>query len=160
MSEEQILVKELAKKHGRKRESLLPILQEIVENKNYLTSEDMVEVARELDISAADVYGTASFYTFLDLEERGEYVIRICKTISCSMKGKIEILHAIQDTLKIKVGETTVDKKFSLLETNCIGWCHKAPAMLINEIPYTELTPSIVTEILQEYMKKHVIKTH
>ena len=70
------------------------------------------------------------------------------------MKGKNEILHTIQDTLKIKVGETTSDKRFSLLEANCIGWCHKAPAMLINEIPYTELTPAKVTGILQEYMKK------
>jgi NADH:ubiquinone oxidoreductase subunit E len=71
------------------------------------------------------------------------------------MKGKLDVLHAIEEILKIKVGETTSDKKFSLLETNCIGWCHKAPAMLINETPYTELTPKKVTEILQEYIKKH-----
>jgi NADH:ubiquinone oxidoreductase subunit E len=70
------------------------------------------------------------------------------------MKGKIEVLHSIEDILKIKVGETTSDRKFSLLETNCIGWCHKAPAMLINDTPYTELTPEKVTIILQEYMKK------
>ena len=114
----------------------------------------MILVAKELDISAADVYGTASFYTFMDTDVRGKYVIRICKTISCSMKGKIEVLHTIEETLKIKTGETTSDKKFSLLETNCIGWFHKAPAMLINDTPYTELTPKKVTEILQEYMKK------
>ena len=151
---EAILIKKLADKHGRKRESLIPILQDIIEGSNYLTDAALVQVARELDISAADVYGTASFYSFLDIEERGKYVIRICKTISCSMKGKNDILHTIQDTLKIKVGETTSDKRFSLLETNCIGWCHKAPAMLINDTPYTELTPSKVTEILQDYMKK------
>ena len=73
------LVKELSDKHGRVRESLMPILQGIVEKHNYLTDEAMVEVAKELDISAADVYGTASFYTFLDTETRGKYVIRICK---------------------------------------------------------------------------------
>ena len=154
MSEQQIFVKELADKHGRKRDSLIPILQGLMEEKNYLTDEDLVLVARELEISAADVYGTASFYTFMDTEVRGKYVIRVCKTISCSMKGKIDVLHTIEDTLKIKVGETTSDKKFSLLETNCIGWCHKAPAMLINDTPYTELTPKQVTEILQEYLKK------
>lgn len=148
------LVKKLADKHGRKRDSLIPILQDLVVEYNYLDDETMVNVARELDISSADVFGTASFYTFLDTEERGKYVIRICKTISCSMKGKNEILRTISDTLKIKVGETTSDKRFSLLETNCIGWCHKAPAILINDTPYTELTPSKITEILQEYMKK------
>lgn len=148
------IVKELTEKHGKRRESLIPILQGIVEKHNYLTDEAMVEVAKELEISAAEVYGTASFYTFLDTEPRGKYVIRVCKTITCMMKGKNEVLQTIEDMLKIKVGETTADRMFSLLETNCIGWCHKAPAILINEMPYTELTPEKVTEILKSYMKK------
>lgn len=148
------LVKELSNKHGRSRASLMPILQGIVERHNYLTDEAMVEIARELDISAAEVYGTASFYTFLDTKERGKYVIRVCKTITCSMKGKADIINTIEDMLKIKVGETTPDKMFSLLETNCIGWCHKAPAILINEIPYTELTPEKLVEIIKSYMQK------
>jgi NADH-quinone oxidoreductase subunit E len=148
------LVKELSDKHGRERESLMPILQEIVQKHNYLTDEAMVEVARELDISAADVYGTASFYTFLDTQVKGKYVIRVCKTITCSMKGKSDIIHTLEDILKIRVGETTADRQFSLIETNCIGWCHKAPAILINEMPYTELSPEKVTEIIKDYMQK------
>jgi NADH:ubiquinone oxidoreductase subunit E len=148
------LVKELTEKHGRKRDSLMPILQGIVDRYNYLTDEAMVEVAKELEISAAEVFGTASFYTFLDTKARGKYIIRVCKTITCSMKGKSDILHTIEDILKIKVGETTSDKMFSLLETNCIGWCHKAPAILINEMPYTELTPEKVTEIIKSYYMK------
>lgn len=148
------LVKELSEKHGRDRESLMPILQGIVEKHNYLTDEAMVEVAKELDISAAEVYGTASFYTFLDTQERGKYVIRVCKTITCSMKGKGEIIQTLEDMLKIRVGETTSDKLFSLIETNCIGWCHKAPAILINEMPYTELTPEKVVEIIKSYLQK------
>ncbi len=148
------LVKELSEKHGRKRDSLLPILQGIVAKHNYLTDEVMVEVAKELDISAAEVYGTASFYTFLDTSVRGKYVIRVCKTITCSMKGKGEIIQTLEDMLKIKVGETTSDRMFSLIETNCIGWCHKAPAILINEMPYTELTPEKVVEIIKGYLHK------
>ncbi len=148
------LVKDLTEKHGRVRESLMPILQGIVARHNYLTDEAMVEVAKELDISAAEVYGTASFYTFLDTRERGKYIIRVCKTITCSMKGKNEIIQVLEDMLKIKVGETTSDKLFSLVETNCIGWCHKAPAILINEMPYTELTPEKVVEIIKSYMQK------
>jgi NADH-quinone oxidoreductase subunit E len=148
------LVKELSDKHGRERESLMPILQGIVAKHNYLTDEAMVEVAKELDISAAEVYGTASFYTFLDTEVRGKYVIRVCKTITCSMKGKNDVIQVLEDMLKIKVGETTSDKMFSLIETNCIGWCHKAPAILINEMPYTELTPEKVVEIIKGYLLK------
>ncbi len=148
------LVKELSEKHGTERESLMPILQGIVQKYNYLTDEAMVEVAKALDISAAEVYGTASFYTFLDTKVKGKYVIRVCKTITCSMKGKSDIVHTLEDILKIKVGETTADLQFSLLETNCIGWCHKAPAILINDLPYTELTPEKVTEIVKDYMQK------
>ncbi|HOO66539.1 MAG: NAD(P)H-dependent oxidoreductase subunit E [Bacteroidales bacterium] len=148
------MVKDLADKYGRTRESLMPILQDIVKKHNYLTDEAMVEVATELDISAAEVYGTASFYTFLDTEERGKNVIRVCKTITCSMKGKIDIISTLEEILKIKVGETTPDKMFTLLETNCIGWCHKAPAMLINDMPYTDLTPESVIDIIKGYMRK------
>lgn len=148
------LVKDLVAVHGNKRDALLPILQGVVEKHNYLTDDVMVEVAKELDISSAEVYGTASFYTFLDTEPRGEYVVRVCKSITCSMKGKNEILETLEDMLKINVGETTSNGKFSLLETNCMGWCHKAPAMLINETPYTDLTREKIVKVIKEYMHK------
>jgi NADH:ubiquinone oxidoreductase subunit E len=144
----------LADKHGRNLEALMPVLQGVVAEHKYLTDEAMLLIAKELDISAAQVYGTATFYSFLDVEERGQYVIRVCRTITCDMKGKTQINKAIESTLKIKVGETTRDKKFTLLETNCLGWCHKAPAMLINDTPYTDLTPEKVIEIIEDYKKK------
>ena len=154
MPEIKEFVKQLADKHGRTRESLLPILQGIVTEERSISEVAMAEVARELDMSAALVYGTATFYSFLDTKPRGEYVIRVCKTITCDMKGKRQIIKALEDSLKVKVGETSKDNKFTLLETNCLGWCHKGPAMLINDEAYTELTPEKVSEIIGEYMKK------
>jgi len=130
----------------------MPILQAIVEEKNYLSEEDMVQVAEALDLSTADVYGTASFYTFLDTVPRGKFVIRVCKTISCHMAGKDEIIDTLKDLLKIKVGETTPDKKFTLMQANCMGWCHKGPVMLINDDIYTELTKEKVIKIVRNYM--------
>jgi NADH:ubiquinone oxidoreductase subunit E len=156
MPEMKELIKDLADKHGRNRESLLPILQGIVKKERHVSEEAMTEVARELDMSAALVYGTATFYSFLDTQPRGKYVIRLCQTITCDMKGKKEILDTLKQLLKINVGETTKDNRFSLLETNCLGWCHKGPAMLINEQAYTELTPDKVSEIIDEYMKKEI----
>jgi len=154
MSPIQILIKDLADKYGRERESLLPIMQGVVDRENYLSEYSMVEIAREMDLPAAEVYGTATFYSFMEVKPMGKFVIRICKTITCSMKGKNQVLHAIQDMLKIKVGETTADNRFSLLQTNCLGLCHKAPAMLINHTPFTNLTPEKVRDILSDYMKK------
>ncbi|MFP4604289.1 MAG: NAD(P)H-dependent oxidoreductase subunit E [Bacteroidales bacterium] len=154
MPEMKELVKSLADKHGRSRESLLPILQGIVKEERSLSEDAMSLVARELEMSAALVYGTATFYSFLDTEPRGKYVIRVCRTITCDMKGKKEIVDTLKDLLKLNVGETTKDNKFTLLETNCLGWCHQGPAMLINEEAYTELTPDKVSEIIDEYMQK------
>lgn len=148
------LIKDLADQHGRDRHSLLPILQGVVEQEKYLSEYSMIEIARELDLPATEVYGTATFYSFLEYTKMGKFVIRICKTITCSMKGEKQILLAIEDMLKIKVGETSPDGKFSLLQTNCLGFCHKAPAMLINNDVYTELTPEKVREILTDYLNR------
>lgn len=157
MTDVQTRVKKLAQQHGRKRESLLPILQGLVEQERFISEYAMAEVARELEISTSEVFGTATFYSFLDTDVRGKYVIRVCKTITCAMKGKNQILLALEDSLKIKVGETTPDKKFTLLQTNCLGWCHKAPAMLINDDVYTELTPEQVRQIIEDYKKRDIV---
>jgi NADH-quinone oxidoreductase subunit E len=148
------LIKNLADKHGRKRHNLLPILQGVVEQEKYLSEYSMLEIARELDLPAAEVYGTATFYSFLEHKKMGKYIIRICKTITCSMKGKNQIIKTIEDMLNINVGETTPDGNFSLLQTNCLGFCHMAPAMLINYEVFTDLTPEKVREILTVFINK------
>ena len=148
------IIKELVEQYGRERTSLMPILQAVVHQNNYLSDYDMTEIARELDISAAQVYGTATFYSFLDTVPRGKYVIRVCKTITCDMHGRKAIIQAMENMLKIKVGETTQDKKFTLMETNCLGWCHKGPSMLINDNIFSDLTPDKAHEVIAEYMNK------
>jgi len=147
------LVKELVDKHGRERKNLLPILQGIHLEEHYLSKEAMLEVAKQLDLSAAEIYGTASFFSFLDTKADGKYKIRVCKSITCEMSDKASIIKTLEDMLKIKVGETTEGKRFSLLETNCLGLCDQGPAMLINEEYYTKLTPAKVRKIVGEYIR-------
>ena len=154
MTATEKLVNQLVEEHGRTRNALMPILQGIVQQEKYLSEEAMLQISEELDISAAEVFGTASFYTFLDTVPRGKYIIRLCKTISCHMAGKDEILRALEEILKIGVGETTVDRKFTLLICNCLGWCHKGPVMLVNDEVFPELTPHKAVEIVEEYMRK------
>ena len=153
MAEVKELVKKLVDKYGGERKNLLPILQGIHLEQNYLSKEAMLEVAKQLDLSAAEIYGTASFFSFLDTKADGKYKIRICKSITCEMKGKAQIVKVLEDMLKIKVGETTEGKRFSLLETNCVGLCDQGPAMLINEEYYTKLTPAKVRKIVGEYIR-------
>lgn len=144
------LVAEAVKKHGNKRENLMSVLQYVHSKQHMLSKEDLQEIAEAMDLSSADVYGTASFYSFLETKELGQNIVRVCKSISCDMKGKHQIILAIENKLKIKLGETTSDKKFSLLEANCLGWCHKGPAMLINDKAYTDLTPEKAVAAIEE----------
>ena len=154
MTNVEELVKQQAEIHGHNRESLMPILQAVIRSERFLSEEAMVAIAKELDISTADVFGTASFYTFMDTRPKGKNIIRICKTITCHMKGKDAVIDALEDLLKIKLGENTSDGKFSLLQANCLGWCHKGPVMLINDEVYPEVTPQSAVEIIQEYLKQ------
>jgi NADH-quinone oxidoreductase subunit E len=148
------LVKQQAEVHGKTRESLMPILQAVIRSERFLSEDAMLAIARELDISTADVYGTASFYTFMDTTPKGKNIIRVCKTITCHMKGKDAVIGALEDLLKIKLGENTSDGKFSLLQANCLGWCHKGPVMLINDEIYPEVTPESAVEVIQGYLKQ------
>jgi NADH:ubiquinone oxidoreductase subunit E len=154
MTNTEVLIKELVEKHGRTRNALMPVLQGVVACEKFLSEAAMIAVARELDLSAADVYGTASFYTFLDTKPRGKNIVRVCKTISCHMQGKEEIIKAIENHLKVKVGETSHDNKFTLLTANCLGWCHKGPVMLINDEVFPSITPEKAIAIIEEFSKK------
>jgi NADH:ubiquinone oxidoreductase subunit E len=156
MTTTEVLIHELVEKHGKNRNALMPVLQGVVAQEKFLSEEAMVAVARELDLSAADVYGTASFYTFLDTKPRGKNIIRVCKTISCHMQGKDAIIKAIEGHLMVKIGETSPDKKFTLLTANCLGWCHKGPVMLINDEVFPSVTPEKAIEIIEEFAKKTI----
>lgn len=149
------ILSEAIDKHGIKRESLLPVLQYVISKEQWLKEDMMEDVAKLFGISSAEVYGVATFYSFLDTVPRGRYVIRICRTISCDMAGKKEILDALESELRVKAGETTPDGLFSLLETNCMGWCHKGPAMLINDDVYTELNPESAVAVINKYKNKN-----
>ena len=145
-------ISDLVREEGNGREHLLPILQHIQQKKGMIPEEDMGLLAREMGLSPSEVYGVATFYSFLSVRPQGKTVIRLCKTIACYMKGKDRIVEALEHRLKIKVGETTPDRKFTLLFTNCIGQCHKGPAMLINDKVYTGLTPEKALSVLEEYL--------
>lgn len=154
MADVQQIISDVTQVYGKERKALMPILQAVIRTKNYLDDKDLIAISKALDLSAAEVFGTASFYTFLDTVPRGKNVVRVCKTISCHMAGKDEIIHAIEEFLNVKVGETTVDKNFTLLTANCLGWCHKGPVMLINDKVYPELTTEKAIEILQNYQEE------
>ncbi len=150
--QEEILgneVSEVVKKFENKRENLLRILQELNDRYHNLSESILQEVAKNLQISPSEVYGVATFYSFLNTTPKGKYVIRLCRTIVCELKGKEKILNTIENELGIKTGEG----KFTLEFTNCMGMCNQGPAMLINNHVYFNLEPEKVVEIIEQYAR-------
>jgi len=111
----------------------------------------MIELAKSLDMSLSDVYGVATFYSFLSTKPQGRNVIRICKSIPCFLKNCQTIIETVEGEIGIKPGETTPDGKFSFQLANCIGACDKAPAMMVNYDVHVDLTPEKISQILKEY---------
>jgi len=132
-------------------QNLLVALEEAQARFGYLSQELMAELAESLDVPVNDVYGVASFYSFLFPRPLGRNVIRICKSLPCYLKNCQPIVEAIEKELGIKPGETTPDGRFSFELTNCIGLCDRAPAMLINNDAHVDLTPKKISQILQGY---------
>ncbi|RPI67915.1 MAG: NADH-quinone oxidoreductase subunit NuoE [Ignavibacteriales bacterium] len=141
---------ELVKLYGNNRSSLLEILQAIQKRYNYISDFAQQEVARLLNIHPVEVYSIISFYSFLHSKPRGRNIIRLCRTISCNIKGQKNIEDAVTKELGINFGETTKDRRITLEFTNCLGMCDVAPAMLVNERVYTKIDPETAVNILKE----------
>ncbi len=140
----------LGERYGASRSSLLPILQDLQAELGYISPFAMQEVANLLGISATQVFGVVSFYSFLTTEPRGKFVIRLCQTIACDMAGKDKVARQLENELGISFGQTTADGSFSLEYTNCIGMCDQGPALLVNDQVYTRVTPARVFEIVSK----------
>jgi NADH:ubiquinone oxidoreductase subunit E len=150
----QLEVERLVRIHGRNRTALMPILQELNRAHSYLSEEAMLSVSKELSVPRAEVYGVATFYSFLSVKPRGKYVIRMCRSISCAKQGKFHpVTAALMEELGIGFGETTKDNLFTLEKTNCMGMCDQGPAILINEDVHVKLTVASVLEILDDYRR-------
>ncbi len=140
----------LADSYGRARSSLLPILQE-VERRHFRISDYCMQVIADLlDIHPVEVHSVVSFYSFLDEHAQGQFVIRLCRTITCDMAGKSQIARQLESDLGIRFGETTADGKFSLTWANCLGMCDQGPAMLVNDRIFTRITSEKVHGILEQ----------
>ena len=131
------------------QQNLLILLQEAQRGFGYLQQERLVELADSLGISISEVYGVATFYTFLATKPQGRNVIRICKSLPCFLKDSGLIIESVEQEIGIGPGGTTRDGKFTFELTNCIGACDIAPAMMINDKVYGELTGRKISRILK-----------
>jgi len=128
---------------------LLPKLEAEQRKKGWISENALKKISLDTKTPISRVYATASFYAHLHLEEQGKNIIEICNSPSCYLNNSLDIIKFIEKELKIKSGQTSKNKKFSIHIGSCIGCCDKAPAMMINKKVHTNLTKEKVKKILK-----------
>ena len=132
---------------GNKREALIPCLDVAQRWQHCVSKEAAAFLARETNTSLAEVYGVATFYHMLSERPLGKNVIRVCDCLTCHVKGGPAILEALKKELGVEIGGTTKDGKVTLLDSPCMGLCDIAPAIMINDQAYGDLTPKRAKDI-------------
>ncbi len=144
-------LKAVCKEFDNKSGELINVLHKTQHLFGYLPAEVQEVIATELKIPVAKVYGVVTFYSFFTMKPKGKFPISICLGTACYVRGAEKVLEEFRKQLKVKVGETTPDGKFSLSCLRCVGACGLAPVVLVGEKTYGRVAPDGVKDILKEY---------
>jgi NADH-quinone oxidoreductase E subunit len=122
----------LVKRYPTRESMILPALWLTQEQQGWISQEAIAYIAERIGTYASKVYEAATFYTMYHLRPPGQYHLCICRTLSCWLRGKQEIVDYLRDELGLVPGETTADGRFSLEEVECLGHCGTAPVVQLN----------------------------
>lgn len=147
-------INQLCASFNNNPEELINILHETQNTLGYLPAEVQEIIARNLNISAAHVYGVVTFYSFFTMVPKGDYPISVCMGTACYVRGAEKILDELKKELNIGIGETTPDNRFSISCLRCVGACGLAPVMMVGDKVYGRISPNDVKTILDEYREE------
>lgn len=134
-----------------KSSSLIAVLHRAQEIFGYLPEDVQKHVALKLHHPLSEVNGVVTFYSYFTEKPTGKNIINVCMGTACFVKGSSDILEEFERKLKIKVGETTADEKFTLQVLRCVGACGLAPVVTVNDRVYGHFEKHMVTKIMEEY---------
>jgi len=134
-------------------QELINVLHETQHLFGYLPAEVQDVIAHNLHIPVSKVYGVVTFYSFFNMIPRGEHPISVCIGTACYVRGAQRVLEEFKKELKINVGESTPDGRFSINCLRCVGACGLSPVALVGEKVYGRVSPDRVKAILEEYKK-------
>ncbi|MBZ0286779.1 MAG: bidirectional hydrogenase complex protein HoxE [Anaerolineae bacterium] len=147
------IVNATMRRYGHEPDALIETLHSVQEAFGYLDDESLYYVASTLHLPLSRVYGAATFYNYFTLKPQGEHNCVVCLGTACYIKGAPQILEAIDNLAHIKPGETTEDKKASLLVARCLGTCGLAPAAVFDGEVVGKLTPDDAVDRIEEWVK-------
>ncbi|MGI8686012.1 MAG: NADH-quinone oxidoreductase subunit NuoE [Acidimicrobiales bacterium] len=133
--------RELIALYPEARSALIPILHVAQEQDGWLMPDAIAHVAELLGLTAAEVYGTATFYDMLFTHPVGRHLVSVCTNIACLLNGGFELLEHAESSLGVSAGGTTHDGEFTLEEVECIALCGEAPCLAVNWRFFGSVTP-------------------
>lgn len=148
---EKIEIEEHLKHYPRKQAAVIEALKVVQEHRGYVSDENIKDIAEFLEMTPDEVDSVATFYNLIFRKPVGEHVILMCDSVSCWIMGYDNLKDHLNKKLNIDIGQTTEDGKFTLLTIPCLGACDRAPAMMIDNELYGDLTPGKIDEILEKY---------
>lgn len=138
----------------RYRESgLIGMLQDIQQRENYLPQDTLRDLARQMGVPLAQVFGLATFYRAFSLKPRGKHLITACLGTACHVRGSGRVVNRLESQLGVQAGETTKDKQFTLQAVNCLGCCAMGPVIMVNQDYHTQITPRKIGSVLRRYQR-------
>ena len=146
----------LIAKYKGKKGNLIPILQGTQNIYGYLPQEAFRKIAAETGLSLSDMYGVATFYAQFRLKPVGKNIIKVCHGTACHVQNANTITDSIQESLKVKDGETTEDGLFTLESVACLGCCSLAPVMMIGENTFGKLTGTEAVRIVKQIRMEEI----
>jgi NADH-quinone oxidoreductase subunit E len=141
----------IIKHHRGKEEGLLAILQEIQAKEKFLPREALEQVAQKMKIPLARIFRIATFYNALSIQPRGRHKIDICSGTACHVRGGDRIVDKLKRDLRIQVGETTKDKRFTLESVRCVGCCSLGPVAVVDGNVFGRVTQEKISNIIKDY---------
>jgi NADH-quinone oxidoreductase subunit E len=127
--------------YPHKRSALIPTLHVLQEQDGYLSPDGIEHVAELIELTPAEVRGTASFYEMFHLAPVGRYLVAVCTNIACMLAGAYELLEHMEEHLGVTLGGTTPDRMFTLEDTECLALCGNAPCLVVNWRYFGDMTP-------------------
>ncbi len=146
-------IEKIVEKHETNLSALLPVLREVQNEQGWLSNESMLEVSETLGLPPSSVQNVATFYTMYFTDPVGKHVIWQCRTLSCALRGAEHLEHYLCEKLGIEIGETTEDGKITLMEAECLASCGTAPAILVDDKLYENVSKSMIDEIIENLKK-------
>ena len=151
-----VKVAEIASRFKGQQDKLMDVIIAVQKVVPSLSEDVAAVIAREMGLKQNHVYSFVTFYEYLSVEPRGKYVIRMCNSAPCHVRGAKEVIEAITELLEIEIGETTPDDRFTVELCPCLGICDISPAIMINDKVYGNLTPEKVVSIIKKYIREDV----